>query len=148
MVVMTMMAVNLHLKNNPKQAGLVCQMPGVNFLVGFCAWTGENCGMRSRFAMKLWMMVLACALAPAAIGAAGRRAAEPLDLNRASTAELMQLPGMTQAWAARIVRFRPYRTKLDLLDQGVVTSEVYQRIRDAVVVHRKTSGEAAAGKNP
>ncbi len=64
------------------------------------------------------------------------RGAEPVDVNRASVAELMRVPGMTAPWAARIVRFRPYRTKLDLVQQGVVTAEVYQRIRDGVVAHR------------
>ncbi len=59
-----------------------------------------------------------------------------VDLNRASIAELMQVPGMTATWAARIVRFRPYRTKLDLVQNGVVTPEVYRRIRDGVVAHR------------
>jgi predicted DNA-binding helix-hairpin-helix protein len=60
----------------------------------------------------------------------------PVDLNRASVAELMRVPGMTATWAARIVRFRPYRTKLDLVQGGVVTPEVYQRIRDGVVAHK------------
>ena len=48
----------------------------------------------------------------------------------------MKVPGMTRTWAARIVRFRPYRTKQDLLDRGVVTSEVYDRIKDYVIAHR------------
>jgi len=39
--------------------------------------------------------------------------------------------------AGRIVRFRPYRTKLELLDQGIVTSEVYVRIKDFVIAHQK-----------
>ncbi len=43
---------------------------------------------------------------------------------------------MTRTWAARIVRFRPYRGKNELLDRGVVTSEVYGRIKDYVVAHR------------
>ncbi len=64
-------------------------------------------------------------------------AAEPVDINHATVAELLQVPGMTASWAGRIVRFRPYRTKLDLLERGVVTTEVYQRIRDGVVA-RKT----------
>jgi hypothetical protein len=34
------------------------------------------------------------------------------------------------------VRFRPYRTKQDLFDQGVVPSEVYDRIKDYVIAHR------------
>ena len=48
----------------------------------------------------------------------------------------MKVPGMTRTWAARIVRFRPYRMKTDLLDHGVVTSEVYARIKEYVVAHR------------
>ena len=50
--------------------------------------------------------------------------------------ELLKVPGMTRSWAGRIVRFRPYRTKQDLLDKGVVTSEVYDRIKDYVIAHR------------
>lgn len=44
---------------------------------------------------------------------------------------------MTRSWAGRIVRFRPYRTKLDLLDRGVVNSEVYNRIKDYIIAHRE-----------
>jgi hypothetical protein len=43
---------------------------------------------------------------------------------------------MRRTWAARIVRFRPYRTKIDLMDCGVVTSAVYDRIKDYVIAHR------------
>jgi competence protein ComEA len=60
-----------------------------------------------------------------------------VDINHASVAELMRVPGMTATWARRIVRFRPYRTKQDLLDQGVVTSQVYDRIKDYVIAHRE-----------
>jgi DNA uptake protein ComE-like DNA-binding protein len=59
-----------------------------------------------------------------------------IDINRASVSELMKIPGMTQSWAGRIVRFRPYYTKQDLLDRGVVTSQVYDRIKDYVIAHR------------
>jgi len=58
------------------------------------------------------------------------------DLNHASVDELLKVPGMTPSWAARIVRFRPYRTKQDLLDRGVVTGAVYDRIKDYVIAHR------------
>jgi DNA uptake protein ComE-like DNA-binding protein len=60
-----------------------------------------------------------------------------VDINRASVKELARIPGMTAVWAARIVRFRPYRTKLDLLDMGVVNSQVYDRIKDYVIAHRE-----------
>jgi hypothetical protein len=44
---------------------------------------------------------------------------------------------MTRSWAGRIVRFRPYRTKQDLVEHGVVTSQVYDRIKDYVIAHRE-----------
>ncbi len=43
---------------------------------------------------------------------------------------------MTRSWAGRIVRFRPYRAKSDLLERGVVPSEVYERIKDSIIAHR------------
>ena len=59
-----------------------------------------------------------------------------IDINRAGIDELMKIPGMTRSWAARIVRFRPYHAKNDLLDEGIVNSQVYDRIKDYVVAHR------------
>jgi DNA uptake protein ComE-like DNA-binding protein len=59
-----------------------------------------------------------------------------VDINHASVQELLKVPGMTPSWAGRIVRFRPYRTKLDLLEDGIVTSEVYDHIKDFVIAHR------------
>jgi DNA uptake protein ComE-like DNA-binding protein len=59
-----------------------------------------------------------------------------IDINRASVDQLLKAPGMTRIWAGRIVRFRPYRTKLDLVEKGVITAEVYDRIKDFVIAHR------------
>ena len=58
-----------------------------------------------------------------------------IDINHASVDELLKIPGMTRIWAARIVRFRPYRTKQELLEHGIVTSHVYDRIKDYVIAH-------------
>ena len=59
-----------------------------------------------------------------------------VDINFASMEELLKVPGMTRTWAARIIRFRPYRTKGDLVGRGVLTSEAYSRIKDFVIAHR------------
>jgi DNA uptake protein ComE-like DNA-binding protein len=59
-----------------------------------------------------------------------------IDINHANMDELLKVPGMTRSWAGRIVRFRPYRTKAELLENGVVTSEIYDRIKDYVIAHR------------
>jgi DNA uptake protein ComE-like DNA-binding protein len=62
-------------------------------------------------------------------------ALSPVDVNRATVDELMKVPGMTRVWAARIVRFRPYRSKLDLTEQGVLPGDVYNKIKDYVIAH-------------
>lgn len=60
-----------------------------------------------------------------------------VDINHAALAELLKVPGMTATWANRILHFRPYRTKQDLLEKGIVSSEVYDRIKDFVIAHRE-----------
>jgi DNA uptake protein ComE-like DNA-binding protein len=60
-----------------------------------------------------------------------------VDVNHASVEELMKIPGMTRSWAGRIVRFRPYRTKQDLVEYGIITSEMYERIKDYIIAHRQ-----------
>jgi DNA uptake protein ComE-like DNA-binding protein len=59
-----------------------------------------------------------------------------IDINHASVDQLIKIPGMTRTWAGRVVRFRPYRTKADLVERGVVTGEVYDRIKDYIIAHR------------
>lgn len=61
-----------------------------------------------------------------------------LDINSATLDQLLKVPGMTRTWAARIIRFRPYRAKNDLIDRGIVTNEVYSRIKDYIIAHRAT----------
>ena len=59
-----------------------------------------------------------------------------VDNNHARAEELAKVPGLTPSWAGRIVRFRPYRTKQDLVERGVLPSDVYDRIKDYVIAHR------------
>ena len=59
-----------------------------------------------------------------------------IDINTATIDQLMKVPGMTRTWAARIIRFRPYRAKNDLIERGIVTSQVYDRIKDRIIAHR------------
>jgi hypothetical protein len=83
-----------------------------------------------------------CPIASAAAPGASKASAalppeERVDINHATLAELSKVPGLTPSWAARVVRFRPYRTKQDLLDRGVVNGEVYDRVKDRVIAHRE-----------
>jgi len=102
--------------------------------------------------MGIPLALFACCLCGGAVGAqntaqagapGAATAARPIpppeariDINHASVVELMKVPGMTASWAGRIVRFRPYHSKQDLLERGVLPSDVYERIKDYVIAHR------------
>jgi len=93
--------------------------------------------------LALLLGIAAAAGAPAMISQASdsQHSAPPaeqrVDINHATLEELLKVPGMTRSWAGRIVRFRPYRSKQDLLDRGVVSGEVYDRIKDYIIAHRE-----------
>ncbi len=66
---------------------------------------------------------------------------ERVDLNSASKEELMKLPGMTDAWADKIVADRPYKSRTELLHKKVVPATEYGKIRSWV-----TAKQAGAEK--
>jgi len=93
------------------------------------------------FAIVLGLQVAVVALAAIPQAAPAKHADVPeerrVDINHATLEELLKVPGMTKSWAGRIVRFRPYRTKQDLVEKGVVSGEVYNRIKDYIIAHRE-----------
>ncbi len=144
MVMVTIMTANMHLHQHYEMARVLS-----NLFLPAGRGRAENGAVRAR---ARWT-VLAVAMLGVCLAATARHqdrdsngapktsAAAPspearVDINHASAAELMTVPGMARPWAERIVRFRPYRSKQDLLDKGVVTSEVYDRIKDYVIAHR------------
>ncbi len=75
------------------------------------------------FGGGLWFA--ARALAQAEYG----RAQGPINLNQASLDELLTLEGVDRDMAERIIEFRPYQTRLDLIARRVLPDDVYGRIR-------------------
>lgn len=66
---------------------------------------------------------------------AARRAASRLrllDLNTASTAQLLALGPLDELLVERIIENRPYHDKLDLLSRVVVPGSIYQAIRGRI----------------
>ncbi len=63
---------------------------------------------------------------------------EKLDINSASKEELMELPGVGDAYAQKIIDNRPYKTKADLTKKKVVPMNVYNKIKGKVVAKKST----------
>lgn len=76
-----------------------------------------------------------------------------VDLNKASTKELMTLPGIGKDEAERIVANRPYRVKSDLVNKKVLPTGPYLAVRKRVValppgLASKPPKAAASAKPP
>ena len=108
----------------------------------------ENRYVKIQVSCGILAVALSCAAAPLVTGFAyqspagqtGSHTVPPpdarVDINAASLDQLMKVPGMTRTWAARIIRYRPYRAKNDLIDRGIVSGQVYDHIKDYIIAHR------------
>ena len=61
------------------------------------------------------------------------KAAEIIDINTATAAQLMTLDGIGDARAEAIIKGRPYRGKDQLVDKKILPDAVYQKIKDRMI---------------
>ncbi len=84
-----------------------------------------------------------------AAGPASAEVAKRVDLNRASVAELMALPGIGEAKARAIVEHRktaPFHRAEELLQVKGIGESIYARVRDRVVVSGGDAVDAGAAR--
>jgi competence protein ComEA len=59
-----------------------------------------------------------------------------VDLNSATKAQLIALPGVDEVYAQRIIDGRPYANKTQLLSRGIVPEGTYEKLRESVIARR------------
>jgi DNA uptake protein ComE-like DNA-binding protein len=130
----------------------------VVWLAGGCTWSGNSDDERAREQQTRDEVARATEKAKPALEDAGRQigkaaavaadeaqaAAEgvregwkrgkdsPVDVNAASEAELLTLPGIGHRDARRIIDSRPYREKHQLVSKGAITEDEYGKIRSLI----------------
>ncbi len=71
---------------------------------------------------------------------------ELIDINSAGDAELKTLPGIGDAYIAKIVVNRPYANKTQLVSKKVLPEAVYEKIKDRIIAKQAKAEPKVAAK--